>query len=494
MPDESDKQPEKLEPTTKAPDRIEREQTIITTDQNADLRAALASNPNEFHSMAELPALGPKQPVEAFQIVDEGKTIAASRKVQQQPVLDSFTTGLKAIPETATPQQVAQYQIDYINKKAAESEGGVLPALQGYIEKTNYEYWERAAGSLIGTVQGIGNVAVNLATVADFAAYCIIGDHKRSGEMAVKAGESIANTIFAGGQLFEGAYKYLYDVGFEGDYSKPFSDIVGLAIVLNDRWQQLPPREQERRKSEFISQMLAEGVVGAAGAGAIGKAKTYTGMLAEVAKEAAKKTGRVSKSLIRSFGEDLAGMFSPVVELPGVGKIKMRDLNAVTKEDLILEMESHRPSKGFRGDNRSNSKLSDIGRPKSHIDEHGDLVPADLNGVFNGKNVDVVDHVCGYYYDQAKSHSPFTSLTFKDGFEVKFGNEKITVDLDALREAIKKGELKGTELIEHDELLDMIKKSSQPEYKKRRAFKYATKDHEVLVKGVLPARFLEIGK
>ncbi len=73
----------------------------------------------------------------------------------------------------------------------------------------------------------------------------------------------------------------------------------------------------------------------------------------------------------------------------------MRDLNPVTKQDLILEMESHRPSTGFRGDNRSKSKLSEIGRSKSHIDNHGDLVPADLKGVFNGKPVNVVDHVCG---------------------------------------------------------------------------------------------------
>ncbi len=63
-----------------------------------------------------------------------------------------------------------------------------------------------------------------------------------------------------------------------------------------------------------------------------------------------------------------------------------------------------------------------------------------------------------------------------------------------MRDAIKNGELKGTELIEHDELLDRIKTSSQPEYKKRRALKYAIKDHELLVKGVLPARFLEVSK
>jgi len=338
MPDESDKQPEKLEPTTKAPDRIEREQTIITTDQNADLKAALASNPNEFHSMAELPALGPKQPVEAFQIVDEGKTIAASRKVQQQPVLDSFTTGLKAIPETATPQQIAQYQIDYINKKAAESEGGVLPALQGYIEKTNHEYWERAAGSLIGTVQGIGNVAVNLATVADFAAYCIIGDHERSGKMAVKAGESIANTIFAGGQLFEGAYKYLYDVGFEGDYSKPFSDIVGLAIVLNDRWQQLPPREQERRKAELISQLIADGLVGMAGAQSLGKAKTFTELLDGIATKGINKAGQATKKLTETIGRHVDDLLQPEYALPGGGKIKMKDIPRITKDDLFNAM------------------------------------------------------------------------------------------------------------------------------------------------------------
>jgi hypothetical protein len=469
----------------------------IVLPDGTKLQQAIASNPDQFPSMANLAIPGAEN-IEPFQIVDDGKLIAASRKVE--PALDSFTAGLKALPEGATPEQLADYQINYIRRKAdvieAKEDNAVSPGalLQGYVEKTANEYWERAAGALIGTVQGVGNVAANLASIADFCAYCIIGDQERASEMGAEFGESVANTIFAGGQLFKLSYDYLYQVGFEGDYSKPFKDIASTAIILNDRWQQLPPREQERIKAELISQMVADGFVGMGAAKSLGKAKQFTELLDEIAVEAAKKTGQRSKKLIQTLGNHVNDLLQPEFEVVGVGKMKMRDFKTVTKEDLALKMEGKAQGKAHRGDDNFHSKLDEYGRPKSHINEQGDLVPADPKGIYDGKPVEVIDHVFGFSDTDVKQYSPYTSFSLESGVAIKYGNQKIMLNLESFRKAVKQGELLGTEIIEHEELIEIVKKSKNSEFNKWKALKFITEDQEILIKGTIPARFLEIGK
>lgn len=498
--------PEKTE-SPKSTDRVSQTETISSGEQNKNYAQALESNPDQFPSIANLRIPNADQ-IEPFQIIDDGKTIAASRRIepvkQTEPAGNpSFHEGLKALPEGATIEQLAQYQTDYILRKAASTEAaGTMQALnptmmlEGRVEKTQTtqetnEYYERMAGFLIGSVQGIGLVAVGLADIADFAAYVILED-KRAGLKIEHFCQALSNTITAGGQLFNSAYDYLYDIGFEGDYSKPFSDIASLAIILNDRWNQLPAREQERRKAEFISQLIADGLVGMAGAQSLGKAKNFTQLLDDLAASGIDKAGKSSKKLAESIGKHVDDLLQPELEVAGVGKMKMKDIPRVTKDDLALKMEEQRPRKAYRGDDNFKSKFDEKGRPKSHINEQGDLVPADSKGLYKGKPVDIVDHLCGYIFDNAKQHSPFTSLTIKDGLVVKFGNEKITVNLDALRQAIEQGKVIGTQLIEHEDLLEMIKKSNQFEFKKRKAMQFAKRDREMLVKGSIPAQFLEI--
>ena len=505
MSDELEKS-ELIEPPKMA-DKLARSENISTSEQNHDYAQALASNPDQFPSIANLRIPNADQ-IEPFQLVDGTKSIAASRKIEQsQPAitaLDSFNQGLLALPEGTTPEQLAQFQIEYINRKANSIEAAsTLPAissqfmLEGYAEKSqpiqeNNEFYERMAGTLIGTVQGIGNIAVNLAFIADFCAYAIIGDRERGSEMLSNFGNALADTAMSGVKLFQAADNYLFQVGFEGDYSKPFKDISTVAQAINEHWQKLPPREQERIKAELITQLLADGLIGAAGTQSIGKANKFTEVIDTVA-ENVNKTLVTSKEKIKRAAAKLSNTIDELVQPiadTGTG-IKMKVPKA---DDLALKMEGQQPSKAYRGDDKYKSKVSELGRLKSYINEHGDLVPADITGIYNGRPVDVVDHVCGYFYDKAKTHSPFTSLTIKEGLIVKFGNEKITVNLDNLRKAIKQQEIAGTEIIEHDELLELIKNSHQSEHKKRRAIKYATKEHEMLVKGVIPARFLEIGK
>ncbi len=140
------------------------------------------------------------------------------------------------------------------------------------------------------------------------------------------------------------------------------------------------------------------------------------------------------------------------------------------------------------------SKIDDWGRPKSHMNEHGDLIPADLSGLYKSKTVNVIDHVTGYHFTNAKASSAYISFSAKTGVASILGNERVILDLNAFRKALKQGEVIGSEIIEHEELLNMVKNSNCNDHEKRRAIKYAKEAHELLVKGIVPARFLEIAK
>lgn len=485
---------------------LTRTESIKTTTQNQIHTEAIASNPDQFPSIANL-LIPNKDQIEPFQITEDGRAIAASRKTEKTEILESagnpsFHEGLKALPEGATPEQLAKFQTDYILRKASSiNAAATLPVikpgmmLEGRVEKTqtdNNEFYERMAGTLIGTVQGIGNIAVNLATIADFCAYALIGDRQRGSEMLSKAGNAIAETTLTGIKLFHAADNYLYQVGFEGDYSKPFKDISILAQAIDEEWQKLPPREQERLKVELITQLLADGLITHAGCQPIGKANKLT----EIIDAVAENTNRIlssSKDKIKRSATKISNtideLLQPVADT-GTG-IKMK---IPPKEDLALKMESQQPSKAFRGDDNLNSKIDKLGFPKSHINDAGDLVPADIKGLFKGRPVDIMEHICDVYFKEEKAHSPFTSLSISDESAMFFGNRKITVDLIALRTAIKDGSLIGTELIEHLDLLKMIDNSLFDNDYKKMAKILVRQDKEMLVKGPIPARFLEIHK
>jgi len=500
MPDEAEKK-EKFE-LPQMSDTITRSESISTPEQNTNYAEALAANPDQFPSMANLAIPGAEN-IEPFQIVDAEKTIAASRQFKQES-LDSFNQGLFALPEGTTPELLAQYQIDYINRKADSIEAAsIMPAIlsttmfEGHVEnsqsqKENNEFYERMAGTLIGTVQGIGNIAVNLAYIADFCAYAIIGDRERGSEMLFNFGKAIADTAMSGVKLFHAADNYLYEVGFEGDYSKPFKDISTVAHALNEEWQKLPPREQERIKAEIVTQLLADGLIGAAGAQSIGKANKFTEIIDAVA-ESVNKALVTSKEKIKRTATTLSSfideLFQPITDT-GTG-IKMK---VPKTDDLALKMEGTPTNKAFRGDNDFHSKFDKHGYAKSHINEAGDLVPADVKGMFNDRPVDIMEHICDFHFQEQKAHSPFTSLSTTGEISSRFGNQKLKVDLMALRTAIKEESLIGTELIEHLELLSLIDSSRYDSRFKKMAKLLVLGDKEMLAKGPIPARFLEILK
>ncbi len=190
-----------------------------------------------------------------------------------------------------------------IDKQLQVVGSGLMAGYQQY----QTDEGERTWGRIIGTTEGLGAVAVNLATIAEFTCDCIAGNKERAAERGGKFGEAVGQTLVSGVKLFQDADAYLFKVGFDGDYGRPFKDLAHLGMALNDRWSQLPPREQERIKYKLITEMAADGLIGAGGAKAIGKAKVFTEVLDAIAIEA-KAAGGAVKGVGSQVVADLKGM------------------------------------------------------------------------------------------------------------------------------------------------------------------------------------------
>lgn len=265
------------------------------------------------------------QKVEAAGL-DEGGTHKAIR-----PELANNLTGRvehnQPLENTADGWLVAGQAIARLPiEKQAEVIGAGLKA---GTEQYQQEERERAIGRLIGSVQGGGQVSVNLAVIAEFSADVVCGNKERAMERGDKFGEAVGQTIVSGVGLFKDADQYLFNVGYSGDYGKPFKDVAELAAGLNDRWSQLPPREQERIKYKFITEMVADGVIAGGGAKAIGKAKEFTEVLDAVAEQAAEhaikhggKALEASKKAASTIAGAIDDLMSPEMALSGGGKMK----------------------------------------------------------------------------------------------------------------------------------------------------------------------------
>ncbi len=184
-------------------------------------------------------------------------------------------------------------------------------ALVAGVEQYQHDENERRWGQLIGTVQGIGEVSTNLAKIVDFSGAVLFNDKKVAGTIGEEFGKGLGQTVVGGIRLFEAADKYLFNIGYTGDYSKPFRDVVAIGNALNEQWGQLPPREQERLKYKLITELTADTLIGAGGAQAIGKAKKLTEILDVVALESknfaaqsAKKVGTSAAELTEKLIEE----------------------------------------------------------------------------------------------------------------------------------------------------------------------------------------------
>ena len=217
---------------------------------------------------------------------------------------------------------------------------GLAAGINQYQHEENQRNW----GRVIGTVQGIGEVSVNLAKIADFSAALILNDHDRAGKMGAEFGQSLGETIVGGVKLFNAADQYLFNIGFTGDYGKPFRDVVQLGSAMNEKWAALPPGEQERIKFKLLTELGADTLIGGGGLHSAGKAGKLTEFLDDVAGEMAKQGKKVfdgAKKRARVVRDAVEDYMLPDAVTPDGMRIKIKP--AREAPDNAVYSQAHNP-------------------------------------------------------------------------------------------------------------------------------------------------------
>lgn len=166
------------------------------------------------------------------------------------------------------------------NKTQAEV---IITAIQAYAENWGREQVDRQFGALIGATEGVGQILQDMATVTDFAHACLSGDEKTAADMGAKFGETIGQMLVAGVNVFTLSDQYLQSVGAEGDWAKPAKDLVKLGLYLDQKWSEIPPKEQERLKYRFVVEAAGNAAMPASSV-AVFKAGKFSQVLPNMAK------------------------------------------------------------------------------------------------------------------------------------------------------------------------------------------------------------------
>ncbi|CAN5316709.1 hypothetical protein BH11CYA1_BH11CYA1_41170 [soil metagenome] len=210
--------------------------------------------------------------------------------------------------------------------------------------------------------------------------------------------------------------------------------------------------------------------------------------------------GIIDKPMSEEERARMVGMLIPLFFLPGANKpldlgvVKSMRLEQMTEAQLAEQGITRRVVEVYRGDKAPYAPTNSYGRNKSYINEAGDLVPASPAGVFNGRPVDIVEHIKPTVDPRAKSFSPYTSFSESARHAVAgYGKSKITVNLEALRYDIKSGALQDVEIIDQANMARHIEKSKYGEMYKQSAFNDVRAEREVLIKGIIPKKYLTVG-
>lgn len=309
------------------------------------------------------------------QLVQITRQEAAALSPEMRARYEQFDGGThKAItPETPTntpegwltvAQRISQLPMD---KQFQVIGSGLMAGIEQY----QHDERERAWGRLIGTVQGTGEVLQGLAKIADFGAACILGDNERAGKMGDDFGAALGQTIVGGVRLFQAADQYLFNIGYTGDYAKPFRDVVAAGQKLDERWSHLPPREQERVKAKLITELVGSGAIGAAGAGTIQKASKFTEMLDAVAVEAKALHAAVKpgiKKAVKAINNAVDELVQPMGDT-GMG-VKMPIPKDPLKDETKMLM-SKADNLGGQSGKRMHKGLDTTGKPLRFSDDAG---------------------------------------------------------------------------------------------------------------------------
>lgn len=205
-----------------------------------------------------------------------------------------------------------------LDKQISVLSAGFAAGYEQYQHDEHERYW----GRLIGSVEGVGSAFASVATVVDFGGAILWNDKKVAGEIAERFGKDLGTATFEGIRLFAAADKCLFDTGASGDYSLPFRQIMAAGTALNEQWAALPPREQERIKYRLITECAADVAMGAGGAQAVGKAKTFTGVLDAMAQHALHHGPEAFERSKRALSASIREFFTPDCSSSSIGWLK----------------------------------------------------------------------------------------------------------------------------------------------------------------------------
>lgn len=175
----------------------------------------------------------------------------------------------------------------------------------------------------------------------------VMTNNPRALETGASAGEAIGKTLVGGVKLFEISHKYLYDIGYTGDYGKPFQDLSNLARELDRRWTELTPAEKAKLTAKLSTQFLGEAAV-PLGAAKIAKSEKVVVALEEMAQKASVLGGKTRTKVVDGIADVVDGltdMVTPAEELataggPG-GGLRRQKLS-----EFISERRQHHDSGG----------------------------------------------------------------------------------------------------------------------------------------------------
>lgn len=215
--------------------------------------------------------------------------------------------------------------------------------------------------------------------------------------------------------------------------------------------------------------------------------------------EAAKTSPEVAmemKQMLQNYLRE-KGLSVSEFEYAGVPKGYFDNITSKKKGDnyfaMSAEGEQSTGGSAFRRDHDPYSELHPKGWRKSHINKAGDLVPANPEGKYNGKDMTVCHHLDGGWNKKCKSSSPFTSFSAEDGSVItRYGDYLVKLDLKALKQA-KNAALVDVEILELPDILKAIDEAPGfSDIAKNKHRTWAIRDNEILIKGTIPGRFITV--
>lgn len=187
------------------------------------------------------------------------------------------------------------------------------------------------------------------------------------------------------------------------------------------------------------------------------------------------------------------GLTRPELEAAGIPKGFFNEMEKQSKgaDNFFSTSEG---GSAFRGDHDVYSPVNEKGRPKSYINEGGDLTPANPEGLYKGRKVTLAEHLNGGWCKAQKANSPYTSFGFDQNHVIaKFGENYVELDLARLESEIARGTSPDVVIRDLDAILKSVAEHPTfPAHTKKFLTNCAMRDREILVEGVIPKRFLKV--